>query len=903
MPKLKKPDVDHYLKEYQSKYGPESPDPIVTGHQGKLNSIDLTSPMELDEAGEEPVNPKRSTEPSTRPNYPTRAELIKACHLKPKSTVYFQVETPELDDVILFLLRNQHYDLLNDNEWSTLSGTSKSFNTLFKRCNQIRRVNFEKLTEPRLQYAKQDQIDSHRVEMADACFLHYGGEVGSVIRYCGGEFTAAHRDPAKLLNELQPHIPPEDLKHIERIMTEGCPAAFAKAYDKQNKIKMLERGNGTSLQKNVDAVITTMNKEDKNSHVIPVSSIFVRFTAYAHHVAQTLNTKKENARMCWDGTNKDHPEDWAVNDDVDMENEPQITFGSTMTNFLSLLWNERIMWPNEEILIAAADIKACFRWPKLHPDAAGAFCFNIAFMGLFFLSTAMVFGFRASSNSWEPFRRAIETMAAVYFAQGGDQLPNYDKFIDMVTLQLPQPNTIRFTKAKPCSINKGNIDDQGNHLPPQPKIYVDDALICAVWFKMTLALRALLHAIFKVCGEPAEHLRQCPLALDKWKGMLICYRAILLGLIIDTRAMTVGITEEYIEELHKLLCEKWHTSRRSFYLNELEQLLGKCARLGEGASWTYHLLSHMYRSTAFAIKSNREHLAKNSPSFMAHIKRIKQLRQEHTWETRKSIAHINFALKKSAQMVHRVKEKYYINSDMRAEIEFLRQATAPNSNVSWSTPIGHMVKRDPNWQCHSDACLRSGGGYSIDLNFIWYLQWPQEFVKRTLLFLKNDRNNDFISINIFEFISVILNYCAAWTAILADGKFEDPFPVLLAWCDNTSAVRWITHAAIGSAIGRALGRLFCALLINSPLGINARWLSTTDNEIADEISRLKNLTLDSDINWSNLFQSFPQLETCRTFHPSNELVSCLWHCLSTKSCPDLDRIEKLKQAGLGKLNT
>jgi hypothetical protein len=214
-----------------------------------------------------------------------------------------------------------------------------------------------------------------------------------------------------------------------------------------------------------------------------------------------------------------------------------------------------------------------------------------------------------------------------------------------------------------------------------------------------------------------------------------------------------------------------------------------------------------------------------------------------------------------------------------------------------------MVKRDPNWQCHSDACLRSGGGYSIDLNFIWYLQWPQEFVKRTLLFLKNDRNNDFISINIFEFISVILNYCAAWTAILADGKFEDPFPVLLAWCDNTSAVRWITHAAIGSAIGRALGRLFCALLINSPLGINARWLSTTDNEIADEISRLKNLTLDSDINWSNLFQSFPQLETCRTFHPSNELVSCLWHCLSTKSCPDLDRIEKLKQAGLGKLNT
>lgn len=253
--------------------------------------------------------------------------------------------------------------------------------------------------------------------MADACFLHYGDEVGSVVRYCGGEFTVADRDPDRLLEELRPHIPPDDLNHVEQIMTQGCPAKFVKKFDKANKIKMLRRKNSSSLNKNAEVAVETMNKEDKNSHVIPVSSIFIWFTAFAHHVAQTLNMKKLAARMCWDGTNKDHPDDWAVNDNIDMENKPIITFNSTLMLFLTLLWNERISWPQDEILIGAANIKACFRWPKIHPDAAGAFCFNIGFMGLFFISAAMVFGFRVSSNSWEPFRRAIETMAAIYFAQ------------------------------------------------------------------------------------------------------------------------------------------------------------------------------------------------------------------------------------------------------------------------------------------------------------------------------------------------------------------------------------------------------------------------------------------------------------------------------------------------------
>jgi hypothetical protein len=47
------------------------------------------------------------------------------------------------------------------------------------------------------------------------------------------------------------------------------------------------------------------------------------------------------------------------------------------------------------------------------------------------------------------------------------------------------------------------------------------------------------------------------------------------------------------------------------------------------------------------------------------------------------------------------------------------------------------------------------------------------------------------------------------------------------------------HTCKKSINGRALARFFCGLLIGSDVGINAKWISTEANKIADEISRVK----------------------------------------------------------------
>jgi hypothetical protein len=54
----------------------------------------------------------------------------------------------------------------------------------------------------------------------------------------------------------------------------------------------------------------------------------------------------------------------------------------------------------------------------------------------------------------------------------------------------------------------------------------------------------------------------------------------------------------------------------------MQKLVGKLARLGKGAPWIYKLMSHLYTSLVFALKSNAKLLKKSSSGFRGFIKRI-----------------------------------------------------------------------------------------------------------------------------------------------------------------------------------------------------------------------------------------------------------------------------------------
>jgi hypothetical protein len=289
------------------------------------------------------------------------------------------------------------------------------------------------------------------------------------------------------------------------------------------------------------------------------------------------------------------------------------------THLLINIYNWRISFPTEPILLALADITACFQFPRLSADVTGAFGFLVE--SLYFISTSHVFGSNTSASSWEPLRRAVKSMITVY-AQRDDLVDKHKKLLDELKWSDDLSQRPDLVKAFPCSVNQGVVDEEeeGLLVPMTASIYVDDILAAAArQMNMLRLLAAIIEAIFAVCGSPDIAVRQCPLSLEKWHELIVRPRQIVLGLVIDTNTMMVGISDDYIQKVRDLL-NNWDPNKRFFKVNDMQKLVGKLARLGEGAPWIFKLMSHCYTSLAFALKSNTELLEKSSSGFRDLVK-------------------------------------------------------------------------------------------------------------------------------------------------------------------------------------------------------------------------------------------------------------------------------------------
>ena len=106
---------------------------------------------------------------------------------------------------------------------------------------------------------------------------------------------------------------------------------------------------------------------------------------------------------------------------------------------------------------------------------------------------------------------------------------------------------------------------------------------------------------------------------------------------------------------------------------------------------------------------------------------------------------------------------------MRLEIEFFRDQLHPGSGIRWESPIAHIIPRTPTFTSFGDSCLEGAGGYSLSLGFWWHLSFLDEIKDRTLLKKRDNSDGQLISINVLEFVTVIINYCAALHLVIRSG--------------------------------------------------------------------------------------------------------------------------------------
>jgi hypothetical protein len=318
-------------------------------------------------------------------------------------------------------------------------------------------------------------------------------------------------------------------------------------------------------------------------------------------------------------------------------------------------------------------------------------------------------------------------------------------------------------QAHPCDINRGVLDNLGNISVLEANIYVDDILVAAAFKEYMLRLlAAIIEAIFLVCGVPDIAVRQCPLLQEKWFELIVFPRRIILGLIVNTIKMTVGIPNKYVQQICNLLMA-WDPDQRLFKVSDMQKLLGKKpACLGEGAPWTYKLMSHLYTSLAFALKSYTKLLKKSSSGSHELVKHISTTKFSGRQSDHQHC--INFTMKKAAKMINRYSHLYLVNQTMQDELTFLPQALLPESGIRFETPVAHLIPRIPTASIIGNSSLIACGGYSITLKFWWHLSFPKEIVKRTLLHLKDNSDEIFILINCLEYMTISTNYCTSLVA-------------------------------------------------------------------------------------------------------------------------------------------
>ena len=680
------------LEAYETKFGTGYPVSIVTRKKGKHVGATLLS------------------------HSATRRRM------RPSKSKFYRVDILELHSVIATVMKEFRVEFAAL-DIRNLCLVCKEFASLVPKITRWLTIDFSRLRETWYNYEQQERIDPHRVEMASAAMVHFGLDPGKFVRWMGGEYTGHHRDVEKTLVAVRPHITVEDYNHIERILLDGCPAESMFTVPLSNKLEMIRRGNLKSFDEHPELVKKAMNKEARYSHLVPIDEDICRASAYLRHTIQTVVMKPgKNDRLVWDGTTTLLALDIVMNQVTPIDREASITFGHVKIQFYIDIYNTRIRHPYVIILLGMADIKACFCFPRIHPDLTGAFGFLAG--GFYNLATAMVFGSTTSASSWEPFRQGIEALSVEY-ADCPDLVIKHRYYLDMISWA-EEDQTAKITQAFSCLINTGILDA---HLPA--RIYVDDALLLALSRRhMELVLAALIKAIFVIMGAPDTTVRQCPLAMDKWLDLVVAPKQRMLGLEIDTNKLTVGIPSDYTAEVLTLLNTTWHSSHRCFTVGDAQKLTGKLGHLAEGANWVFHLLTHLYASIAYVLSENKRLLVDTSPEFRNICLSLQT--GNFSCSAKDQVKHINFAMKKAAHLVHHAKFQYNINKTMRQEIDFFCKKLLPESGIVWETPIAHIIPRMPTFTAFGDSCLEGAGGYCILLGFWWHIPFPEAVIQRTL---------------------------------------------------------------------------------------------------------------------------------------------------------------------------
>lgn len=824
---------------------------------------------------------------------PSVSDLVTDGFGKPSTSHSFTVEASF--DTIIFQVLKVGLGYFDDTDLTSLTASHPRIGYLHTSMKRYAQIDFRPLRQYDLNYASQKEIPQDRIDMFMACLFHFDLSVANVMRYVGNNYTGSYRDVEKAVEKMQELGVDDDLITMYvRVMVLGAPAHMVAESTHENAVLHRRMGNHPSVDQNIELVQKAMNKLEKNQFVMPFEQWIAPFVPHLFFSPTHVTMRPgKDPRFIFDASRRFTATSVPVNrmTSTPLGVELDCAYGDVLQRVLIRVWNLRITYPFLDIILHANDVKSCFRQLKHHPDVAGAFSYIIA--DLLYISCGLTFGSDFSPSTWEVPRRIIEQMSESLFSDNSLVSKHRDKLDQLVwSKQLGKSKT--FVNAHPSATHKGVLDAEGKPVNTPHSMFVDDDLYADVFDvdRMERAIAAGVESIYILLGVSNLVVRQDPISWDKFLDMIIHYRTKILGLTIDTRLMTVGISPDYLEKVNKLLNTTWK-NRKSFKVKEAEMLVGQLVHISGLALWLKHIMGHLITSLAAAIGSNKHTLVSTCKKFRDLMK----VSQEEENESKRT-----FAQSMTAKKVHNFHKLHFILPTMHEEMNIIKWALACDE-IKKSSPIAHLIPNNDDAECHGDASLDSAGGWSIDMKFFWWIDWPEDVKKRTLRYIKNGKTNELICINCLEYATVLINFAACMYFWLTEGNAKArniPYPRVMIKADNKSSEYWATKGCKRSMVGRRLGRLQFAMMIDNPVGLDTGHVDTKTNYIADYISRIKRES-DVLVGFDSLMQKYPQLNACRRFHPSKELISYVTDALLSRKLIDPSDLVQLLRRNPGKI--
>ena len=469
---------------------------------------------------------------------PTRFELASRGFGKPSKKHCFTSDVT-FDHTLIVLLKS---GFLREEDTSNLLDCHPLYEHLHKNLAKAINVDFSDLNEPDMGYMDQTEIPPEKINKFLAATLFYDFHLASVMRYAGGNYTGKFRNVEYILSQIKGIAPDEIYNNVEKLLKIGAPHEINGHSTFENFMTYKNYGNHASILKKPEKIEKVMNKEHRYDYAIALPSWIARFIPNMHLTPQGLVIKPgKNDRLVFDASIRLQWDSFCVNMSTDPKTAPPIYYGLKFKMHLNRIWNLRISYPSESILLWDDDVAGAFRQGKYNPEVAAAFCFII--FGRLWLPCGMTFGGNTSPQCYEPLANAREYLAEHLSNEKHSFLvEKHWNLIKNVPIELEGARQGKPVQARRCHKCKGVINEKTGEPENTPhNTFVDDNHMAELRTRMYQAMAASIESLYRTFGFPEEKYRRISLSLDKYFQAECSTRKQQLGLIVDSHEMVVEL--------------------------------------------------------------------------------------------------------------------------------------------------------------------------------------------------------------------------------------------------------------------------------------------------------------------------------------------------------------------------